>query len=687
MKLPDIQYRGQLNLGREDIGQAGREYSAKSRAAQAVQGAITDYQNIRTNSQINSADVEMTIFESELKKKYEGQLYADGSELPDYLDVKRTDAEGNPLQVPMSDVWPEIYRTEMSNKAKALSGQIGNNRASDEWLKGSTIRVEQRYQGHQSAAFNQIKTEAAELDKNNAAKLVANGLFAPAKEIIKTSESLLPSEKESLIARVNEVEIKEKTSQYEQAVEFGSLEASRLARSGDDVGAQDQMLGVRQLLDDAVNDGIYSKSEANEIYRENYQDYHKQSLRRDYQNIFDQRGFDAAMDSLYKRSGTVPKGWDSDDWNAYVKSQVGDLKRWKKDKDKSDSFDGVQKRLDGDDRVVLSQKEVDDYFEERVIPLTEGQPVEVRNAVIQSYVEKTKIVPTGLRDQVSTWIRSGNPELMRESVDIINRINSVQGVTGDIVSKNEEALAQTAVELSQSMDGAEAVTKAWQLTNPNDKARIEQVNATIKDMKDKEATYIKKSNAVFNSIFSLNPDVDSVASAVMGKEYGAAFEASLKAGMTESNAHKSAERVIKRSWSEWEGRVTKFAPDVYYGMNDGDNEWIKKDIVDSVNEMSLAPVGFDQIILGQDDDLARTASTGKPTYPVGVIQEDGTIFWFPTRGKNAVRWMPDRDAEMERRLKESEERSANRRQSAIKKEQEAGQGWQRTTDRPEYMGR
>jgi len=136
--------------------------------------------------------------------------------------------------------------------------------------------------------------------------------------------------------------------------------------------------------------------------------------------------------------------------------------------------------LGGANEIALTQDQIDLTWGEDIQPNIEDMPAQAKNATIAQFVDGTKIVPTQVIKQVTSNLNSDDPQLVIDSADLMDRLDSVRGVPDTSFSPNDRAFAETVVELQQNMDPVEAVRLAQQNTNPNDRGRIEARTSLIK---------------------------------------------------------------------------------------------------------------------------------------------------------------------------------------------------------------
>lgn len=478
-----------------------------------------------------------------------------------------------------------------------------------------------------------------------------------------------------------ETKRQESISQTNEAINNIGADAARLARSGDMVAAQQSLQEVRTHLDNAVEAGFMTQAESNDSFKSLQREAIEQENKGKFDTLAETEGFEAAFEKLDEISSKVPKGWTPDQWDKYIvdqqstlnrklNRQVKEAKATKAEIEKQKNFADIESRVAGNERIVVDAKAADQYYQERVLPQIENMPPEQRQAVTAEYIDALKVVPSSVKNQTSSFIRSGNPELMAEASQMVDRLDETPGVADDIVSPNERAFAKITTDLMQNMEPQEAVRLAMQATDPKDKARIDAVNASLKEeIKDPVGWSQDKASSVYTNFFGIGPEPNPMTLPQMGKEYNDAYRAYRQAGMDDTQAQDAAKGVIQRNWSEFNGTVMKYSPWQYYTPADGDNEYIMDQLVSDVNTDNFSDIPRENIILVSDDETARKASLGKPDYRVKVIQPSGELFTYP----DGFRWAPDMQGELERRKAENATQALDRRkkhmETQIKNEQ------------------
>lgn len=272
MKLPGIEYNIRVNLGREDVSQPGRLQASKDRFGQTAAGAfkaVIDRKNkveeMRDDSDIIKNNVEIALKESALTQQYSG-LYVSGDDLPDYLDMERTDASGRPVQVPMSDVYPQIYRKEMDDLIISLSGNIRNKQRREEWQGRAKITLESRYEGEQDQANKQVINEISKTDQVSISRLFDAGMFKQALITTENSTALTSAQKYTLKTEINEAASEAKKERVE--THYMAVQEQIVADARGGANVSESLAQLTFDLEKDYKNGIFNRAETNEILRE-----------------------------------------------------------------------------------------------------------------------------------------------------------------------------------------------------------------------------------------------------------------------------------------------------------------------------------------------------------------------------------------------------------------------------------
>lgn len=322
----------------------------------------------------------------------------------------------------------------------------------------------------------------------------------------------------------------------------------------------------------------------------------------------------------------------------------------------------VAARLSGANEIALTQDQVDLTWDEDIQSEIDALPPQAKNASIAQFVDGTKIVPTQVIKQVTSNLNSGDVDLVIDSANLMDRLDSIRGIPDTNFSPNDRAFAETVVGLQQNMDPIEAVKLATQNTNPNDMGRIDARASLIKADK-MQLEYPAIVDNAFDPFFG-STSVTGVAQGQLTKEYGVLFEEHFKAGMSKDAAKEKSIQIIKRNWGETnvtgKAQAIKYPPEDYYAVN-GSVDYIGRDLFTSVSDANIGLPTFkkEDLLLISDQTTARTASQGRPSYMVMI--DSGEQGLFPLVG---FRYIPDMQKQVKKVQKDNEkDLLENRRQN------------------------
>lgn len=326
----------------------------------------------------------------------------------------------------------------------------------------------------------------------------------------------------------------------------------------------------------------------------------------------------------------------------------------KKAMEQAEMYQGISERLAGEDSVVVDTKDQDKYYEDVLVPQLQGMdPVQSEVEQI-NYVNRMKRVPKAMKAQLETYIMSGDMELMGTAVRIVDKIDQTPGLVDSVFTPQQSAFVSRAVELSQTMSGPEAISLARELTDPSNKARVEARTNELKEMKKgfSGLDYSTKIEGIFDPWGPGGVDLDVMHRDQIAREYQAVFEAKYLAGMSVDSAHDEAEKKVRRDWSEWEGQAIKYSPDNYYSVA-GSTSYVKDQLYTDVSKnFALEDMPKKkELVLISTEKTARTATTGKPVYNIGV-KRNGSLEIL-----HGYLFQPDMDKEIERVKRENKKLS------------------------------
>jgi len=495
------------------------------------------------------------------------------------------------------------------------------------------------------------------------------------------------------------------------AVELNIREASSLARSGDPVQAANSALEAITNIDSLVSTGDLDFAIGEKQKRAITIEVEGQSFLHDLEQKADSEGFEAAYEALAeleRPSEFTPDEWERFTSNASstlsmaekvekasqateladaereIGRQVSDLQiaakndllpkeqiveqandlfnqnkityqqrtsiidaaisRTQTEINEAESVARVSANLAGDTSALPTQKDVDVYYEQSQAAFDTSP---AKTAMQAQFIGTTRLVPTTVKREVESALMSQDIERMTAAVDLIDRVDEIPGMFGQLVTSNQRALASTATSLSEVLPGDQAVIQAMKLTDPRNTDRVEAAKEAIKDEKfsEKYASWTE----------SALGDMPAVNGARAVRQYKELFETYFVNGMSESDARTQTERAMVANWGESEDfGFMQYRPEDFYAVN-GETSYIKDQLVKDVRSQFAfpEPIARDDMFLMSDDRTARTAATGKPEYVVMVRTAAGELVTLQDRETGVVYWTPDQDTEISRQRAEA----------------------------------
>ena len=304
-----------------------------------------------------------------------------------------------------------------------------------------------------------------------------------------------------------------------------------------------------------------------------------------------------------------------------------------------------------DRAVVATQKSVDDYYE-LTEPRTPLDP-DLRSTVQANIAAKTGYIPTQVRTEIRNSLRSNDPAKIEYAVETIDRIQSIAGIGEQAFNAQEVAFADQVMDAMNYMSMEKAIENANNITasdRPERRAMAETRANQIKEDKDNFAdAYRGEIISEFKGTFTWESDFikNNPSLPLMVKDYGKLVENLYKSGTVDIESAKAkAMKLINANWKDGEFGLMKYPPnqfEAYRLPSTDDTTYIRDQLKSELLEQGL-DVPRENIYLESDEETARTASSGKPTYRVTVELDDGTInavTFVSKDGQTSPRYYPD----------------------------------------------
>jgi len=311
-------------------------------------------------------------------------------------------------------------------------------------------------------------------------------------------------------------------------------------------------------------------------------------------------------------------------------------------------------RLSGDESIVMNKQDIDSFYKRKLKDDIDSLSPLAATVAKANLIGQTRTVPTEVKNEIVNNILSGDPELIGQSADLIDRIDQIPGMSELAVNANQRAFVDNVVTLSANLEPEQAVQIARELTDPRDKARVEERTQRIKDERMQE-DYAGDVESEFDVFFGGELQ-DNVNLQQVTSEYKDLFESFFKAGIDKEAAEAKAIDILKTNWKDSQFGFMKNPPESYYNVA-GQTEYIKDQLLSDLKAGTIGTeFSKDNIFLLSDEITDRQASQGNPSYRMMVQGEDGLLS-FPVltdeNGNPTNRWVPDRQAEAEKQKKAS----------------------------------
>jgi len=327
-----------------------------------------------------------------------------------------------------------------------------------------------------------------------------------------------------------------------------------------------------------------------------------------------------------------------------------------KARQKALDYSAVAERVAGADQVIIDKKTASNFYTEEYLANPDNQ----NNAKKAHFVDRVKFVPDEMRDELKQYISSGNPDLIMQAADLVDRIDNTMGIADDVFSKEERAFARQVQLLSANMDPEKAIRMAQQITDPANEAQRNARESDIKKGKwnarntdDVVVAFQTKWNGW--NIFNGGTDVPGVLIDRLSSEYGALRDAYYIAGYGDrQDSSAMALKDISRNWGEWEfgGQTlfSKYPMSAFYPSIEG-TDYITEQAMNDASALMGENVDSSQIMFVDDDRTAREATNGEPSYLMYIANEYGEFVPTGQRFKPDPQFVNAQAAEREAEIR------------------------------------
>lgn len=302
--------------------------------------------------------------------------------------------------------------------------------------------------------------------------------------------------------------------------------------------------------------------------------------------------------------------------------------------------------VDSKDKVQVEA--VNDRYTSMMANAQFSSPLDA-NDIKARFAGQVGMIPKPLAGEISSGLRSNNPEAVMQAVDLVNRLEKQNPRVKEQINADDlNYHSSISAYVASGFQPVDAITKARELMNvpPAQKA------ARAKDFKTLVEASPSKSwiEGQENRWFSADPEIDS--------QMTAEFENVTKALYQETgNLEGSRKTALNKILSVWsrtnvgksEQQWGKYAPEKFYGDPNLDDEqnakWMNEQLLSGINANNIAGKTYtlDDLIVTPDPTVKTP--DGRPGYRVSIIGDDGAFYkshngskvWIPDANSSSVR--------------------------------------------------
>ena len=324
------------------------------------------------------------------------------------------------------------------------------------------------------------------------------------------------------------------------------------------------------------------------------------------------------------------------------------------------SISKVAMKISDDTAAMPLEKDVNVYY-------NKYESNFIDNPVEQAlFVQKTGVVPSRMQERLKADINSGDPARMGQAIDLIDRVDNLPGMFGQLVSADQEALAKQIITLSEVMPMDQAVKEARRIVNTDNAGYIEDRRKIIKDKKYSDKYESWAADAI-SGYFVGAPTGMPLSQAK--RQFEVLFDTYFTNGMDKTQAKDKASKIMQTNWSDSEFGVMPYAPEEYYPIS---GEELRDQAYTEASAQAGKPINKDSIYLLTNEHTARTASSRRPEYIVMYSNDEGGLETVidEVTGRNLY-WYPDVDGAIERQKEEIKKVMEERRSAGMTGEEAA----------------
>ena len=437
-------------------------------------------------------------------------------------------------------------------------------------------------------------------------------------------------------------------------------DATRASRNGEREQSALSIIDYFQNIDEQVEAGFLTVPEGEAKKREIEKEASEQNFRRELDLLADSDP-KSALDRLEELNAKVPKGWEPEEWQAFIASAQTELNR-KQSRNKQltekaskeilkaeSTARGKQfadPAIPADPKDKQDRADVNNYYEEVSSEWVDLPPAQqVGN--INSFIKDTGIIPDKVISGVNSVMRSGTDDQViafSSMVEDLRKEPRAANILRDLPDESRALSKQVFDSIGSGIDPASAIAIARKSTYGQTESEKEAIRLTtigkqqelttfLEDMVDKEFDPVPGLN-IFG--FFEEPDITPAFQA----DFNVAFKKFmvLTSGDTEQ-AKSLAFDSIKKVWGSTEvggpRRLMKYSPEVFYGVQGVDDDWITDQWKSDLKSEKINPKKA-TIVVNQ-----KTVNTKFPDWYVMTLDDDGTAVPLMDKNGNPILWSPD----------------------------------------------
>jgi hypothetical protein len=321
-----------------------------------------------------------------------------------------------------------------------------------------------------------------------------------------------------------------------------------------------------------------------------------------------------------------------------------------------------------DPYYVPDQSDINKYYDEVYVPAQEGATPEQRMLTDAIFIQKTRMIPSTVKNQTNAYILSGDPALIMQAAQLIDRVDETPGMFDQITNTQTKAFASNMVRLMEVMDPKEALRLSQQLTDPADQNRVTARRNQIKTEKYSQK-YVDWTRDIVG-------ESDPTSFQNAANQYQTIFESYYLAGSDEDAARAQAEKMIQSNYTQSIFGDMMYAPEQYYAVN-GSVEYMRDQLDEEIRaEAPNIQFDRDNIYLLTDDYTARTAVGSAPQYRVLILDDDGVFqqrsgYFFPDKDAHEAKLRAETETLTQELRTEEEQASVSYKRQQFEEKQAA----------------